>query len=82
MVPFISVNLNVMFIPIYRFNGILLSYKNPSILQNVGAIRNDNADIHFQVKADYFIFRPYVGATLTGIVNKKSMTHLGILVHR
>ncbi|KAF9824637.1 hypothetical protein SFRURICE_004094 [Spodoptera frugiperda] len=65
-----------------EFNGILLSYKNLRILQNVGTIRNDNADIHFQVQADYFIFRPYVGATLTGIVNKKSTTHLGILVHR
>ncbi|XP_075973052.1 RNA polymerase I subunit F [Anticarsia gemmatalis] len=65
-----------------EFNGILLSYKNLRILQNVGTIRNDNADIHFQVQADYFIFRPHVGATLTGIVNKKSTTHLGILVHR
>ncbi|KAJ8728133.1 hypothetical protein PYW08_016518 [Mythimna loreyi] len=65
-----------------EFNGILLSYKNLRILQNVGTIRNDNADIHFQVQADYFIFRPFVGATLTGIVNKKSTTHLGILVHR
>lgn len=65
-----------------EFDGILLSYKNLRILQNVGAIRNDNADIHFQVQADYFIFRPYVGATLKGIVNKKSTTHLGILVHR
>ncbi|KAJ8730117.1 hypothetical protein PYW07_017155 [Mythimna separata] len=65
-----------------EFNGILLSYKNLIILQNVGTIRNDNADIHFQVQADYYIFRPFVGATLTGIVNKKSTTHLGILVHR
>ncbi|KAM3964435.1 RNA polymerase I subunit F [Aphomia sociella] len=65
-----------------EFNGILLSYKNLRILQNVGSIRNDNADIHFQVQADYFIFRPHVGATLKGIVNKKSPTHLGILVHR
>ncbi|CAG9786175.1 unnamed protein product [Diatraea saccharalis] len=65
-----------------EFNGILLSYKNLRLLQNVGSIRNDNADIHFQVQADYFIFRPYVGATLKGIVNKKSTTHLGILVHR
>ncbi|XP_059047127.1 DNA-directed RNA polymerase I subunit RPA43 isoform X2 [Achroia grisella] len=65
-----------------EFNGILLSYKNLKILQNVGSIRNDNADIHFQVQADYFIFRPHVGATLKGIVNKKSPTHLGILVHR
>lgn len=65
-----------------EFNGILLSYKNLRILQNVGTIRNDNADIHFQVQADYFIFRPYVGATLIGMVNKKSTTHLGILVHR
>ncbi|CAH2236788.1 DNA-directed RNA polymerase I subunit RPA43 [Pararge aegeria] len=65
-----------------EFNGILLSYKNLRVLQNVGAIRNDNADVHFQVQADYFIFRPHVGAMLKGIVNKKSFTHLGILVHR
>ncbi|XP_049869441.1 DNA-directed RNA polymerase I subunit RPA43 [Pectinophora gossypiella] len=65
-----------------EFNGILLSYKNLRVLQNVGTIRNDNADIHFQVQADYFIFQPYVGATLKGVVNKKSSTHLGILVHR
>ncbi|PZC86397.1 DNA-directed RNA polymerase I subunit RPA43 [Helicoverpa armigera] len=65
-----------------EFNGILLSYKNLKVLQNFGTIRNDNADIHFQVQADYFIFRPFVGATLTGIVNKKSTTHLGILIHR
>ncbi|XP_026488385.1 DNA-directed RNA polymerase I subunit RPA43 [Vanessa tameamea] len=65
-----------------EFDGILLSYKNLRVLQNVGAIHNDNADIHFQVQADYFIFRPYVGATLKGIVNKKSTTHLGILIHR
>lgn len=65
-----------------EFNGILLSYKNLRILQNIGTIRNDNSDINFQVQADYFIFKPYVGATLSGIVNKKSITHLGILVHR
>ncbi|CAH0723429.1 unnamed protein product, partial [Brenthis ino] len=65
-----------------EFNGILLSYKNLRVLQNVGSIRNDNADIHFQVQADYFIFCPHVGATLKGVVNKKSITHLGVLVHR
>lgn len=65
-----------------EFNGILLSYKNLRVLQNIGSIRNDNADIHFQVQADYFIFRPQVGATLKGVVNKKSITHLGVLVHR
>ncbi|CAG4979915.1 unnamed protein product [Colias eurytheme] len=65
-----------------EFNGILLSYKNLRILQNVGAIKNDNSDIHYQIQADYFIFCPYVGATLKGVVNKKSFTHLAILVHR
>ncbi|KAJ2946033.1 hypothetical protein O0L34_g4951 [Tuta absoluta] len=65
-----------------EFSGILLSYKNLRVLQNIGTIRNDNADVHFQVQADYFIFRPYVGATLKGVVNKKSTTHLAILVHR
>ncbi|CAF4923227.1 unnamed protein product [Pieris macdunnoughi] len=65
-----------------EFNGILLSYKNLRILQNVGAIRNDNSDIQFQIQADYFIFCPYVGATLRGIVYQKNITHLGVLVHR
>lgn len=65
-----------------EFNGILLSYKNSKILSNVGTIRNDNADVQFQVQAEYYIFQPYIGATLTGIVNKKSNTHLSILVHR
>ncbi|XP_063533935.1 DNA-directed RNA polymerase I subunit RPA43 [Cydia strobilella] len=65
-----------------ELNGILLSYKNLRVLTNVGAIRNDGSDIQFQVQADYFIFQPYVGATLKGLVNKKSNTHLGILVHR
>lgn len=65
-----------------ELNGILLSYKNFRVLQNIGTIRNDNADINFQVQADYFIFQPFVGATLKGIVNNKSITHLGILVHR
>ncbi|CAH2037494.1 unnamed protein product, partial [Iphiclides podalirius] len=65
-----------------EFQGIIMSYKNLRVLQNIGSIRNDNADIHFQVQADYFIFQPHVGATLKGVVNKKSTTHLGILVHR
>ncbi|KOB73896.1 RPA43 protein [Operophtera brumata] len=65
-----------------EFNGIILSYKNLRILQNIGTIRKDNSDISFQVQADYFIFRPFVGATLSGVVNKKTITHLGILVHR
>ncbi|XP_028043862.1 DNA-directed RNA polymerase I subunit RPA43 [Bombyx mandarina] len=65
-----------------ELNGVLVSYKNPCILQNVGTIRNDNADIHFQVQADYFIFQPYIGAKLTGLVNKKCSTHLSVLVHR
>lgn len=65
-----------------EYNGILLSYKNLKVLQNFGAIRNDNADIHFEVQADYFIFRPFIGARLNGFVNKKSFTHLGLLVHK
>ncbi|XP_013143362.1 PREDICTED: DNA-directed RNA polymerase I subunit RPA43 [Papilio polytes] len=65
-----------------EFQGIIMSYKNLRVLQNVGTIRNDNGDIYFQVQADYFVFQPRVGATLKGIVNKKSVTHLGILVHR
>lgn len=63
-------------------DGIILSYKNVKILDDLCAIRQDSSEIYSDVQADLFVFQPRVGATLHGVINKTSVTHLGILVHR
>lgn len=62
-------------------DGILLGYKNVKILTPQGGLVTDSCYIHLDIEADFYIFKPEVGATLTGIVNKKSKDHVGCLVH-
>ncbi|CAL7935897.1 unnamed protein product [Xylocopa violacea] len=62
--------------------GFLLAYKNPKLLTPLGEIFYDTCFIHVDIEADFYIFRPEVGCTLKGIVNKKGLDHIGILVHK
>ncbi|XP_068966118.1 transcriptional regulator ATRX homolog isoform X2 [Bombus flavifrons] len=62
--------------------GFLLAYKNPKLLTPLGEIFYDTCFIHVDTEADFYIFRPEVGCTLKGIVNKKGLDHIGILVHK
>ncbi|XP_046492229.1 DNA-directed RNA polymerase I subunit RPA43 [Neodiprion pinetum] len=65
-----------------KLNGIILSYKNPKILNKVATILNDACFIHVDIEADFYIFRPNIGDELKGIVNKKSQDHVGILLNK
>lgn len=67
---------------IFRLNGIVISYKNVKVLQNFGCIRQDTAEINVDVQIEFLIFQPEVGTKLHGIINKKSVTHLSVLVHK
>lgn len=62
--------------------GFLLAYKNPKLLTPLGEIFYDSCFIHVDIEADFYIFRPKLGCTLKGIVNKKGLDHIGILVHK
>ncbi|XP_076763813.1 RNA polymerase I subunit F [Xylocopa sonorina] len=62
--------------------GFLLAYKNPKLLTPLGEIFYDTCFIHVDIEADFYIFRPEVGCTLKGVVNKKGLDHIGILVHK
>lgn len=65
-----------------KLKGIILSYKNPKLLSRMGTVLYDTCYIHVDIEADFYVFRPSVGDTLKGIVNKKSQDHVGILVHK
>lgn len=63
-------------------DGVLMAYNNVKILETVGRIFDESPYIHFNVEADFIMFRPAVGCLLKGIVNKKSTYHVGCLVHQ
>ncbi|KAJ8667333.1 hypothetical protein QAD02_008995 [Eretmocerus hayati] len=65
-----------------ELNGLLLSYKNPKLLSPLGDILYDTCFVHVDVEADFYIFRPEVGKSLKGIVNKVSYHHIGVLLHK
>ncbi|XP_033338955.2 RNA polymerase I subunit F [Megalopta genalis] len=65
-----------------ELKGFLLAYQNPKLLTPLGEIFYDTCFIHIDVEAEFYIFRPEVGSSIKGIVNKKGVDHIGVLVHK
>ncbi|KAK0080093.1 hypothetical protein PV325_000445 [Microctonus aethiopoides] len=66
----------------FELKGLLLSYKNPKLLSSLGSILYDSHSIHVNIEADFYVFKPEIGSVLSGIVNKKAINHIGVLVHK
>lgn len=60
---------------------MLIAFSNVKLLQHLGNIVNEEPYIHFDIEADFIVFRPTVGCKLLGVVNKVAKTHIGCLVH-
>ncbi|XP_076288993.1 RNA polymerase I subunit F [Lasioglossum baleicum] len=65
-----------------ELKGFLLAYQNPKLLTPLGEIFYDTCFIHIDVEAEFYVFRPEVGSNIKGIVNKKGIDHIGVLVHK
>ncbi|CAL1682214.1 unnamed protein product [Lasius platythorax] len=65
-----------------ELNGFVLAFKNPKLLSNFGELLYDSPFIHIDIEADFYLFRPMVGSFLKGIVNKKGLDHIVVLVHK
>ncbi|XP_044586697.1 uncharacterized protein DDB_G0283697-like isoform X2 [Cotesia glomerata] len=64
------------------FDGLLISYQNPTILCPLTQMFYDIQFVHVDLQADFYIFRPTVDSILTGIVNKKETNYIGVLMHK
>ncbi|XP_012218211.1 DNA-directed RNA polymerase I subunit RPA43 [Linepithema humile] len=64
-----------------ELKGFLLAFKNPGLLA-INEVFYDSPFIHIDVEADFYLFRPTVGSFLKGIVNKKGLDHIVVLVHK
>ncbi|ESO97493.1 hypothetical protein LOTGIDRAFT_228177 [Lottia gigantea] len=63
-------------------DGVLISYSNIKLHQPFSSVHDDRPYLHLYIQADYIVFKPYVGCTLKGVVNKLSQGHIGCLVHK
>jgi len=60
--------------------GILVGYEKPQLTASTGSLLADQAYVHLDVSADFFIFCPRVGSVLAGQVVKRSAGHVGCLI--
>ncbi|XP_043504502.1 DNA-directed RNA polymerase I subunit RPA43 [Polistes fuscatus] len=65
-----------------ELQGFLLAYKNPKLLTTYGDLFYDSYYIHVNIEADFYVFRPQVGNLLKGIVHKKGVNYIGVLMHK
>ncbi|XP_036144099.1 DNA-directed RNA polymerase I subunit RPA43-like isoform X2 [Monomorium pharaonis] len=65
-----------------ELKGFVLAFRNPKLLSNLGEILYDSPFIHIDVEADFYLFCPTIGTFLKGIVNKKGLDHIVVLVHK
>lgn len=61
--------------------GVPVSYEGFRIMQRSGSILDELPFIHFDVKVNFIVFKPTIGRTLVGVVNKIGVDHVGCLVH-
>uniref|UniRef100_A0A8D0GRL7 DNA-directed RNA polymerase subunit n=1 Tax=Sphenodon punctatus TaxID=8508 RepID=A0A8D0GRL7_SPHPU len=63
------------------FEGVPVAYDNIKIVNELGAIYDDQSAINLDIEADFVIFKPKPGKKLVGIINKVAPSHIGCLVH-
>lgn len=65
-----------------QLDGIVLDIKNIKILGNTCALRFDDPNLHVNINADCYVFRPLPGTVLSGIVKYIATKHVGVIIYR
>ncbi|XP_011879754.1 PREDICTED: DNA-directed RNA polymerase I subunit RPA43-like isoform X2 [Vollenhovia emeryi] len=65
-----------------ELKGFILAFRNLKLLNNLGETLYDSPYIHIDVEADFYLFCPTNGTFLKGIVTKKGLDHIVVLVHK
>ncbi|KAL9928312.1 RNA polymerase I subunit F isoform 1-T3 [Glossina fuscipes fuscipes] len=63
-------------------DGIILDIKNIKVLGPLADLRADDYHLHINYNADVYIFKPDIGAVLTGIIKHIGAKHLGVILYR
>lgn len=62
--------------------GIVLDANNIKVLGNLCPIRYDSPELHLDIQADFFLFKPQIGSVIAGLVKHISHNHIGVIIYR
>lgn len=65
-----------------KMNGIVLDVRNIKVFGTNYPVHDDDPVNHINIKANFYIFQPVVGATIKGIVKHISHGHVAVIIYR
>ncbi|XP_058454479.1 uncharacterized protein LOC131432300 isoform X2 [Malaya genurostris] len=65
-----------------KVDGIILSFKNTKILNQLSAIRSNSAQVYVKVKTELYVFRPTAGSVIGGTVQYVSSNYISAVIYR
>lgn len=65
-----------------ELDGIILAYRNLKILNNLWEIRYDSPGLHVNIQGEFYVFKPKIGITLEGIVQRITKMYIGVIIYR
>lgn len=58
-----------------------VAYEGLQLMRRHGTVVEEQPFIHFDIRVNFIVFKPVIGSTLVGVVNKIGLDHIGCLVH-
>lgn len=65
-----------------KLNGIVLEVRNIKVFGTAYPVHDDDAYNHINIKANFYVFQPRIGAIIKGIVKHISHGHIAVIIYR
>lgn len=65
-----------------KLNGIVLEVRNIKVFGTAYPVHDDDPYNHINIKANFYVFQPRIGATIKGVVKHISHGHVAVIIYR
>lgn len=65
-----------------KLDGIVLEVRNIKVFGSSYAVHNDDPINHINIKANFYVFQPRIGAIIKGTVKHISHGHVAVIIYR
>lgn len=65
-----------------KLNGIVLDVRNIKVFGTSYPVQDDDPINHINIKANFYIFQPRIGAIVKGVVKHISHGHIAVIIYR
>lgn len=65
-----------------KLEGIVLDVRNIKVFGTSYVVQDDDPINHINIKADFYVFQPRIGALIKGVVKHISHGHIAVIIYR